>query len=150
MINGKENCGQEANEIVEICPSWALESMKEKNKFVAKMEAVQNLQYRVAMQESPYNKGRTPTDVSDKTWLHGTRLHLRPDTMWADERYSKITQAEINEAKERVAQRESHKRKQHDLDSHHKEHHGKEHDGHEAGHYDFKHVAYKQPRAMYP
>jgi hypothetical protein len=29
--------------------------------------------------------------VSDKTWVDGTREHLRPDTMWADERYAKIT-----------------------------------------------------------
>ena len=33
-----------------------------------------------------YLQGRSAKDVSDKTWVHGTREHLRPDTMWADER----------------------------------------------------------------
>lgn len=154
MVNDTNKCGKEANEIVEICPNWALESMKEKGRFVAKAEAVQNLQYRAAMEESPYNKGRTPSDVSEKTWLKGTRQYLRPDTMWADERYSKITQADVNAAKERVAQREAHQKKQHDLDKQHHGH-GKEHGhaeghGHGHGHHDFTHVAYKEKRPMYP
>lgn len=51
-------------------------------------------------------QGKSPKDVSDQTWIHGTRHHLRPDTMWADERYTQISQAEINEAKERVRARE--------------------------------------------
>jgi len=48
---------------------------------------------------SPYNVGRTVTDVSSKTWIHGTRQYLRPDSMYADERYNKVTQAEINAAR---------------------------------------------------
>ena len=57
------------------------------------------------MQVSSYNEGRTPADVSTKTWVHGTSKYLRPNTMYADERYVKITQQEINEAKERVKQK---------------------------------------------
>jgi len=58
------------------------------------------------MEVSPYNKGRTVNDVDgDKLWIHGTRNHLRPDTMWPDNRYSKITQSEINEAKKRYNER---------------------------------------------
>ena len=53
------------------------------------------------MKVSDYNQGRSLKDISDKTYIHGTRQYLRPDTMWADERYTKITQAEINEAKKR-------------------------------------------------
>lgn len=43
------------------------------------------------MEVSSYNAGRTPADVSDKNWVHGTRNHLRPDTMYPDERYANIT-----------------------------------------------------------
>jgi len=105
------------------------------------------------MRVEKYNEGRTPSDVSDKTWVHGTRKHLRPDTMWADERYSKITQAEIVEAKKRVAAREAGKHDKHDDHHHHKE---KLYNGlplpnsHPHGHYDFKHQPMKQPRELYP
>ena len=57
------------------------------------------------MKVEDYNKGRSMANVSDKTWVHGTRKYLRPDTMYSDERYADITQAEINAAKERVAAR---------------------------------------------
>jgi len=29
MINGKEKCAEEANDIIEICPNWCLDSLKE-------------------------------------------------------------------------------------------------------------------------
>ena len=63
---------------------------------------------------SPYNKvfnklsqGRTVKDVPAKTWADGHRDKLRPDTIWADERYTNITQAEVNEAKKRVTARDA-------------------------------------------
>ncbi len=37
------------------------------------------------MEISDYNKGRDVSAVSDKNWVHGTRHHLRPDTMWPGE-----------------------------------------------------------------
>lgn len=43
------------------------------------------------MEVSEYNEGRTVANVSDKTWVHGTRTHLRPDTMYPDSRYANIT-----------------------------------------------------------
>ena len=100
------------------------------------------------MEVSEYNLGRDASQVSDKYWIHGTREHLRPDTMWADKRYSTITQAEINEAKKRFETREhakkasAHKHQEHE--GKHEEHgHGDagHHDGH---HYDFLHVQYKE------
>jgi len=42
------------------------------------------MEYHRAMAVSPYNEGRTVADVSDKTWIDGTRFNLRPDTVWAD------------------------------------------------------------------
>jgi len=135
MVNGDAKCKDEAQDILEICPNWALDAIKERTRWTAKVSAMQNIQYFRAMEVSPYNKGRSVTDVPDKTWIDGTRLHLRPDTMWADERYSKITQAEINEAKKRVQQREAAKPK-----PKHEEH----------PHYDFKHIERKTPRPLYP
>ena len=46
-----------------------------------------------------YNKGRTIADVPNKTWTDGERSKLRPNSMWADDRYADITQKEIDEAK---------------------------------------------------
>lgn len=43
------------------------------------------------MEVSEYNKGRDVTETSDKTWIDGTRNHLRPDTMYPDSRYVNIT-----------------------------------------------------------
>lgn len=39
-----------------------------------------------------YNKGRTVADVPSRRWEDGSREHLRPDTLWADDRYADITQ----------------------------------------------------------
>jgi len=91
------------------------------------------------MEVEGYNKGRGPKDVSDKTWIDGTRHHLRPDTMWPDTRYATITQAEINEAKKRYEAREAAKEKKVE---------GKKEDHHHGN--DFVHVPYKQAKPLYP
>ncbi|KAL4430322.1 hypothetical protein ABPG74_019481 [Tetrahymena malaccensis] len=116
MVNGTEKCNSEAQDILAICPNWALDHMKEKVRFYTKALAINNQTYLRAMQVEDYNKGRTTADVAPKTWIHGTRQHLRPDTMWADDRYTNITQSEINEAIKRVEARKareaSHEKKQ--------------------------------------
>jgi len=146
IVNGQGNCSDASREILEICPAWALDELKEKQRFLAKVQAINRLQYQSAMEVSDYNSGRTVKDVSDKTWLDGTREYLRPDTMWADERYSKITQAEINEAKKRVEERQK-------LRIESKVHHESTHEaaGHaDEHHYDYKHVNVKHPKPLYP
>lgn len=138
MVNGIEKCQQEQNDIMSICPNWALDELKEKKKFLLKVTAIKNMKYAEAMQVSPYNKGRDVSDVESKTWVHGTRKFLRPDTLWADERYSLITQEEINEAKARVRERES--------NTEHKANHAHEHE-----HYDWQHVKLKpKHQPLYP
>jgi hypothetical protein len=143
MVNGDEKCKNESQDIIDICPNWALDSIKERTRWTAKVTAIQNIQYFKAMELSPYNKGRSVKDVPDKTWIDGTRLHLRPDTMWADERYSKVTQAEINEAKKRNAEREEAHKKKHAA-------HGHGHAAHHDHHADYQHVAKKHERPLYP
>jgi len=144
LINGEQNCSGESRDILKICPTWALDELKDKQRFLAKVAAVNQIQYNDALQVSDYNKGRSLKDVSDKTWIDGTKERLRPDTLWADERYSKITQAEINEAKKRVEERQK-RRGAHATETHHDAHgHGEE------AHYDYKHVNIKHPKPLYP
>jgi hypothetical protein len=52
-----------------------------------------------------YNNGRTVANVSRKSWNDGTSDKLRSDSMWIDDRYVDINQAEIDQAKERVKRR---------------------------------------------
>jgi hypothetical protein len=52
-----------------------------------------------------YNKGRTVADVPLRSWVDGTRERLRPDTLYADDRYHDITQEEVVAARERVKKR---------------------------------------------
>lgn len=51
------------------------------------------------MEVSTYNRGRTVSDVPLRSWEDGSRHNLRPDTLWADDRYADVTQEEINAAK---------------------------------------------------
>lgn len=52
-----------------------------------------------------YNKGRTVADVPLKSWADGTPDMLRPNTLWADDRYADVTDDEIKAAQERVNKR---------------------------------------------
>jgi len=146
MINGKEQCSGEAHEILKVCPTWTLDEMRDKQRFISKVAAINTHQYQTALQVSDYNKGRTIKDVSENTWLDGTRERLRPDTMWADERYSKITQTEINEAKQRLAERQ--KKRQGAASGHPEKHHDAA--GHGDHHYDYIHREVKHSKPLYP
>ena len=79
-----------------------------------KVDAQNAEKYHEVMEVSPYNKDRDVSMVSNKTWYHGSRKYLRPDTLYADERYTNISQAEINAAKARVAEREKAKHGTHE------------------------------------
>lgn len=79
--------------------------LKDHKKQQKKFRQIQDNQYREAIQVSSYNVGRTVADVSSKTYVHGTAKHLRPDTMWNDDRYLTVTQDEIDAAKTRHTDR---------------------------------------------
>lgn len=147
MVNSKQRCQNESLDILKICPTWALDELKEKKRFLAKVAAINNQTYQSAMEVSSYNNGRTVKDISTRTAVDGFRDKLRPDTMWADERYSKITQAEINEAKKRIEERR--KKRDEGLGQKVETHHQTQ--GHaEEEHYDYKHIAIKHPKPLYP
>lgn len=101
MVNGMEKCEKEMNNTVEICPTWAIEEMADEKRFEKKVLMIQREEYHRGMTVSSYNEGRTIADISNKTHVHGTRKYLRPDTMWADERYQHVTPEESKAAKER-------------------------------------------------
>lgn len=73
MVNGVEKCASEGQDILSICPNWALDHMKEKNRFYAKATAINHATYLRAMNVEEYNQGRTNADVSDKTWVRRDR-----------------------------------------------------------------------------
>ena len=79
--------------------------IKEGKRVIKKINVVQDKVLKQAMEVSDYNKGRTVADVSNKTYIHGTRKYLRPDTIWADDRYTDVTHEEIEAAKVRYEQR---------------------------------------------
>ena len=79
-----------------ICPSWALDKMKESQLLKLKLEAQANIKYRNSIAVSEYNQGRTVADVPQRTWQDGERSKLRPNSIWADDRYVDITQKEID------------------------------------------------------
>ncbi len=64
-----------------------------------RIEALNNQKYRRAMEVPDYNQGRTVANVPRRTWIDGNADNLRPDSMWIDDRYVDITQAEVDQAK---------------------------------------------------
>jgi hypothetical protein len=79
--------------------------MKDNQRLKLKLEAQANLKYRRSTEVAEYNQGRTVADVPLRSWTDGERSRLRPNSIWADERYIDITQKEVDEAKERVRRR---------------------------------------------
>ena len=65
------------------------------------------------MEIADYNQGRTVANVARKSWVDGSADKLRPDSMWIDDRYVDINQAEIDQAKQRVRARSEAKGRNH-------------------------------------
>lgn len=101
----KNKCAHEGQDILAICPPWALDKMQENQRLKLKLEALANQKYRKVIEVADYNQGRTVADVPLKSWADGERTKLRPNSIWADDRYADITQKEVDEAKARVAKR---------------------------------------------
>ena len=70
---------------MEVCPDHVLEGLKEKKKWYARAETIDNETYRRAMQVSDFNRGRSVSDLKLKTWAHGNRL--RSDSWYQDDRW---------------------------------------------------------------
>jgi hypothetical protein len=102
MLNGEEKCETEGQDILQICPNFILDQMRNNKLQKQYHQLIQKKEYNEATTVSDYNQGRSIQEVADwKRYIHGTRAHLRPDTIWADERYINVTQEEIDAAKVR-------------------------------------------------
>lgn len=88
-----------------ICPTFALDILKESKLQQLKMEGLNNQKYRKVMEVPSYNRGRTVADIPQKTWADGLPGNCRPSTLWADDRYADVTEDEIKAAQERVNKR---------------------------------------------
>ena len=82
---GTEVCQNQKLSIMEVCPDHILEGLREKKKWFARAETIDNETYRRAMQVSDYNRGRSVSDLKIKDWSHG--YTLRSDSLYQDDRY---------------------------------------------------------------
>ena len=135
--DNENRCHEEQDNIVSICPNWALDSLKDKQLNILRVEALQNQKYRRSMEVAEYNQGRSIANTSRRTWHDGTSSKLRSDSMWIDDRYVDISQAEVEQAKQRVRARSE----------------AKGHHGHEGVHLELYNRVYERTPegiALYP
>ena len=105
LINGKNGCKNEGNNLVEICPNFALDIMRKHKLKNRDNQLTQIEEYNKLMTVSEYNKGRTIKDIDgSKKKIHGTKAYLRPDSIWADERYINVTYEEIMQVRKELAE----------------------------------------------
>jgi len=75
-----EKCINEKINIMEVCPKWSLELLRERKRNLMRATLIDNQTYRRAMEISDYNKGRSIRDIKvEKTWKDGTPDKLRSD-----------------------------------------------------------------------
>jgi hypothetical protein len=89
MCAEKENpeaCLNDKISIMEVCPEHVLEGLREKKKHYLRAEVIDNETYKRAMIPGDYNRGRSVSDLTLKTWAHGKTL--RTESTWEDDRYN--------------------------------------------------------------
>ena len=105
MVNENDDgrCVPEIEGLLQECPNFALKIMNRMKNFNSRVKNIQRKEYKEAMQVSDYNKGRTMGDLeSGAKYSDGSSYNLRPDTMWADDRYVGVTQEEVDGAVKRM------------------------------------------------
>ena len=85
---GEGECFNEKISIMEVCPDFVLEALRERKKWYLRARVIDNSTYRRAMEVSPYNVGRSVTDLIPRSWNYGTKHNLRPDSYWSDDNLS--------------------------------------------------------------
>lgn len=151
FINGEEKCREEGNDFLAICPNFVLDGLKERKADKLKKMGLDAFYYKKAMQVGSYNVGRSIKDVNlDVKFSDGGRNKLRPDTMYADERYTNVTQEEINAAKVRNSERAAARRGAANQAQEHHEPHGSHHSA--TGLYSKKHAeqSVMKEKPLYP
>jgi len=82
----KEACVQDKISIMEVCPDHILEGLREKKKHYLRAESIDNETYKRAMVVGDYNRGRSVSDLTMRTWAYGETL--RTDSTWEDDRWN--------------------------------------------------------------
>jgi hypothetical protein len=77
-----EVCFNDKINIMEVCPDHVLEGLREKKKWYLRAEVIDNETYKRAMVVGDYNKGRSVSDLTLKTWDYGKAGNLRSDSIW--------------------------------------------------------------------
>lgn len=105
VINGGK-CQKETDNFLEQCPNFALRVYRKNKMFNEKAKQIQREEYKQAMKIGEYNRNRTMQDVSrNVSYTDGMAKNLRPDSMWVDDRYSNITQKDIDRVKAKLAKK---------------------------------------------
>ena len=78
--NDALKCMDQKINIMEICPKWVLELLREKKRIIMRATLIDNETYRRAMSVSPYNNDRSLNDIKEeRTWEYGKPENLRSD-----------------------------------------------------------------------
>lgn len=79
-----KKCVDEKINIMEVCPKWSLELLRERKKFIMRATLIDNETYRRAMKVSDYNVGRSLRDIKED--VKG-QPDVRTESYWYDDRY---------------------------------------------------------------
>lgn len=79
-----KKCVDEKINIMEVCPKWSLELLRERKKFIMRATLIDNETYRRAMKVSDYNVGRSLKDIKED--VKG-QPDVRTESYWYDDRY---------------------------------------------------------------
>ena len=82
---GGKDCMELKINVVEVCPKWTLELMREAKKKKMKATIIDNKTYRAAMKVEDYNTHRSLRDIKDKYQHLRT---FRRDGYYSDDRYN--------------------------------------------------------------
>lgn len=78
-------CLDEKINIMEVCPKWVLEALRERKRVILRATLIDNETYRRAMKVENYNKGRSLSDIKEDL---REEPDLRSDGYWSDDRYN--------------------------------------------------------------
>lgn len=90
-VNNKKNtasCLEEKINIMEVCPKWVLEALRERKRFLMRATLIDNETYRRAMKVSTYNQNRSLRDIHEDVV---EVAKIRSDGYWSDDRYNPTT-----------------------------------------------------------
>lgn len=81
----QSECFDQKINVMEICPKWVLELLREQKRYLMRATLIDNQTYKRAMKVSDYNRDRSLSDIKDDP---SKEVHnYRGEAWWADDRY---------------------------------------------------------------